>query len=139
MCKATRKALEWLGMLLLTVYALISIVTSISEILLCIVILVAMNFDLLLVGLGFYGVTAGISIYCFSIACITATVRMVEYSDAVCLKIHLPLYKFVRDLKKNGRMVLYFSHIVQLSFMMAFATNLFDKEVGLKPNGYSQF
>jgi hypothetical protein len=111
MCKAIKKCMEWIGMISLYIFSLVSICCIAGEVSLSMTLFALMavssNENLLDYGITLLGFGAATILYITVLACITATKRMVEIGDNLCK--WAPGYSWVSKLNKDSRIYFLFS------------------------------
>ena len=86
------------------IYASLTFVYVIAIIPITIALLIALGPSWIEFGMVLFGILVGVILYIQVLACFTATERLVGFSDKY-LKC-LPIFSFVRDLRKNSRIML---------------------------------
>ena len=81
MCLKCRKGLEFTSMIVLYIYSITTMGYVIAEFCLSILMLILINDDMIEIAMGTQGILLSTVHYFLALACMTATVRMVQISD----------------------------------------------------------
>ena len=115
MCQVIKKLLEWFVMLNLTIYSILTLTyVFVHTILISGVIYYAHEWaaDYLVL---IFGIVVSSVMYVQSLACLTATERMITIADNIVkfLK-HVPVYDWVKGLRRKHRVYLIFGQMIQI-------------------------
>ena len=118
MCFYLKKSLEFFGLLCLYIYSFITLVYILSLTILSFLSFYYYFYTLLAVFYCTWGLFVCLLHYGLTLCCLTATERMTSISQKMCGR--LPLFGWVREMRKNGRICFIFAHVCQIQYLMAY-------------------